>query len=227
MFKVIKLSILELLMLIFTATLLICGVVIAHIDVVWYEEVYVVEDGFVENWTVVPLLIATVFSIVHLRKSWRYSTGRFKLVWLLIPCFSFFVAGEEMSWGQRIFQIESSDFFRQNNAQGETNLHNMVVGTTKVNKLIFSQLLSVVIGSYLLVLPYFYQRNEHVRTKIDQWGIPVPQFYQTLSCLVLFISIIWIPSGKNAEILEAGITSLFLLILLFPANRHIYKPKLP
>ncbi|MGO1521818.1 MAG: hypothetical protein ACTHZ1_03640 [Sphingobacterium sp.] len=116
MFKVIKLSILELLMLIFTATLLICGVVIAHIDVVWYEEVYVVEDGFVENWTVVPLLIATVFSIVHLRKSWRYSTGRFKLVWLLIPCFSFFVAGEEMSWGQRIFQIESSDFFRQNNA---------------------------------------------------------------------------------------------------------------
>ena len=55
----------------------------------------------------------------------------------------FFGAGEEISWGQRIFHIESSKFFNENNSQKETNLHNMIVDGVKLNKLIFSNLLSI------------------------------------------------------------------------------------
>ena len=40
-----------------------------------------------------------------------------------------FGAGEEISWGQRIFNVESSEYFLENNAQGETNLHNMTTKT--------------------------------------------------------------------------------------------------
>lgn len=37
----------------------------------------------------------------------------------------FLIGMEEISWGQRILKIESSEFFLENNMQGETNLHNL------------------------------------------------------------------------------------------------------
>ena len=39
----------------------------------------------------------------------------------------FFVALEEISWGQRFFAVSSSEYFRLKNMQGETNVHNLIV----------------------------------------------------------------------------------------------------
>ena len=58
------------------------------------------------------------------------------------------MAGEELSWGQRIFQWETGEFFIENNAQGETNLHNLATHLFQ-NVLYFG-------GFVLLVaLPFF------------------------------------------------------------------------
>lgn len=223
MFKEIKLTVLEILILVFTGTLVASGVVIALIDIDWFENVYTVEDGFIESWTVVPLLIAAVYANVRIFKLRGKRSRLFITCLVLIALFSLFIVGEEISWGQRIFNVESSEFFQKHNAQGETNLHNMVVGGAKVNKIIFSQLLVVVLSFYLLILPFLYRKKSKVADFCDRLGIPIAQNYQIISCLLLFIAISLIPSGKNAEILEAGITGLFLLIFLFPFNRHIYK----
>ncbi|WP_437919553.1 hypothetical protein [Sphingobacterium sp. LRF_L2] len=222
MLKPVKLSIIELLTLIFTATLVSAGIVISRIDVAWFENIYAVEDGFVENWTVVPLIVATFYAVFLYSKLNKHKPWQFKVISILIACFSIFVAGEEISWGQRIFNVESSTFFLEHNAQGETNLHNMVVGDKKINKIIFSQLLTVLMAFYLLVLPVVHKKNKKWREFIDMSGIPIPQRYQIVSCLILFVSISLIPSGKNAEILEAGITTLFLLIFLFPKNAEAF-----
>lgn len=213
-----QLSLLEILLLIFTSTLVASGIVIANINTAWFEDVYAVEDGFVENWTLVPLLIACGYALYQIQIGGRDRNWRFKFLMVLIALFSFFVAGEEISWGQRIFQIESSDFFKTNNTQAETNLHNMVIGDKKVNKVIFSQLLTAVVACYLLVLPILYRKNKTTEHYVDLYGVPIAQTYQVVACLLLFASILFIPSGKNAEILEAGITTLFLLIFLFPRN---------
>ncbi|SFT14886.1 hypothetical protein [Sphingobacterium wenxiniae] len=223
MLKTIKLTIVEIVLLIFTGILVTVGVVIANIDVAWYENVYAVEDGFVENWTVVPLLVAAVYAFYLFVKIGRYKTWHFKAILLFIAFFSIFVAGEEISWGQRLFNIESSEFFKENNAQGETNLHNMVVGGKKVNKIVFSQLITVAIGAYLLVFPILYDKKTGFRRWVDRFGIPIAQRYQIVACLLLFLSILLIPTGKNAEVLEAGITTLFLLIFLFPRNWYVYR----
>ena len=223
MLKPTNLTALEVFLLVFTSTLVASGIVISNIDVTWFEDVYAVEDGFVENWTVIPLLVAAGYAAYLLFKVGQSRSWRFKMVQFLIGVFSFFVAGEEISWGQRIFDVESPDFFKANNAQGETNLHNMVIGGKKVNKLIFSQMLSVCVGLYLLIVPVLYRRKKGFMRWIDDLGIPIPRLYQSIACLLLFIAISFIPSGKNAEILEAGITTLFLLIFLFPQNMHIYK----
>src|SRR5699024_7512507 len=96
----------------------------------------------------------------------------------------------------------------------------------KVNKIVFSQMLYGSVGLYLSLFPYLYNRNKAVKKWVDRHGIPVPQWYQSLSCLILFVSILLIPHGKNAEILEVGITYLFMLILLFPRNIHLFRPAL-
>lgn len=223
MLKRINLTALEILLLIFTSTLVASGVVIANIDVNWYENVYAVEDGFVENWTVVPLLGAAGYSLYLFSTVGKDKTWYFRSILVLIAVFSLFVAGEEISWGQRLFGVESSEFFLENNAQGETNLHNMVVGGKKVNKIVFSQLLSVGMGVYLLVFPILYQKKRSFQEWIDRLGIPIAQLYQIIACILLLLSVSLIPSGKNAEVLEAGITTLFLLIFLFPRNAHAYK----
>ncbi len=45
-------------------------------------------------------------------------------IWLLMALLCFFVAGEEISWGERITGI-GSQFLRDINSQGESNIHNM------------------------------------------------------------------------------------------------------
>jgi hypothetical protein len=227
MFRPTKLSPLEILLLIFTSTIVVTGIVISQINIQWFEQVYAVEDGFVENWTLVPLVFASIYALYQVGLQGRYKTWHFRALMVFVASFSFFVAGEEISWGQRIFDVQSSEFFKEHNAQAETNLHNMVLGGKKVNKIIFSQLMTVGIGFYLLLLPLLYTSKKGVKSLVDKFGLPIAQRYQVVACLLLFGSILLIPSGKNAEILEAGITTIFLLIFLFPQNAWVFEKEVP
>lgn len=204
--------------------IVIIGIISFRIDPDWFVNVYVVEDGFIENLTVIALLTATFTALIYRIKYGAGKSALFKVVMSFIILSTFFVAGEEISWGQRVFNIQSSEFFQENNAQQETNLHNMVVGGKKVNKIIFSQMLYTSVILYLFLFPYLYYRKSALRRWVNHHGIPVPQWYQSLSCLILFISILLIPHGKNAEILEVGITHIFMLILLFPKNLEVFRP---
>ena len=53
----------------------------------------------------------------------------------LLLLFMFFVGMEEISWGQRIIGIETSDFFMEHNHQREFNLHNL--SFVRYTKMIF------------------------------------------------------------------------------------------
>lgn len=204
-------------------TLIIAGVIASFIDMHWFEDVYTHEDGFIENFTVFPLSIALVLALSYLFKLGRYRSWMFIASMLFAAVFSLFVAGEEVSWGQRIFHVESSDFFKQNNAQEETNLHNLVVGGKKVNKIVFSLLLGIAVATYLLILPVLYSFNLKVKRFIDWAGIPVPHRNHIFAAILLGILISIIQTAKNAELLEMGITSIFLLILAFPENAHVFR----
>ncbi|KAA6433252.1 hypothetical protein ACD591_06210 [Rufibacter glacialis] len=187
----------------------------AYVDKTWFEEVYTREDGFIEWLTILPLVVVIGFFLTRIRMPF---SPRFSISSLLIVSLSFFVMGEEISWGQRIFQRESSDFFQQHNAQGETNLHNLVVRGVKINKVIFSQVLTVMIAFYLLVFPTLYRKSETIRTLVNRWSVPVPRLYQVVSMVLLFAAMSLCPSGKRAELLEMGATTLFSLMVLYPYN---------
>lgn len=74
--------------------------------------------------------------------------------WLLVAMFillalvTFWMAMEEISWGQRVFKWETTGYFAENNMQSETNLHNL-------NTQLFQNVLYF--GGFLLLvaMPFF------------------------------------------------------------------------
>lgn len=183
---------------------------------------YVAEDNLVEWITVVGLLMSSAICFYRFFTLFRVKRWWFLLVTFLLGLFLFFAAGEEISWGQRIFGIESSEYFQKNNAQGETNLHNLVVNGVKINKLVFTLVLGVMMGIYLILFPLLHAKNAALRDFMDRSGIPVARLYQIIAFGLAAGLTTLIPHGKNAELLECGASLLFFLIIRFPVNNYVF-----
>jgi len=94
----------------------------------------VVEDGAIESLTAAFLLL-TAATTHHLALGYRRFGRRGLATALWLGAAAFFVAGmEEISWGQRLFGIETPVAIAENNMQGELNLHNhpLFHGTNEV-----------------------------------------------------------------------------------------------
>jgi hypothetical protein len=186
--------------------------------------IYVEEDGTVEWLTVLGLILACGVCVgrffrLFKKRNWWFLTIVFGLALLM-----FFGAGEEISWGQRILGIKSSAFFEHNNSQHETNFHNLIVDGIKVNKLIFSTLLSIFLGVYLLIFPILYEKNRKIALFFNRSAVPIPRLYQIISFVLLFIITSLLQHEKRAELLECGTALLFFLIIRYPKNTEAFDP---
>jgi len=219
-FNKLEMSILSLVFL-----LVLTGLVLSNLNETFFEEQYVVEDGPIEWLTVIGLLFGAGVSFTRAKRLYKIRGFLFSLFTISLGILMIVAAGEEISWGQRIFGIESSDFFKENNAQGETNIHNMVINGVKINLLVFSLLLISCLVVYMVVIPYFYRKNRKFRFFFDNKGIILPKNYQTISVLLVFAITELIPHGKRAELLEFGAVFIFLLIVFYPLNTHIFNKK--
>ncbi len=167
---------------------MLTGVVLFYIDLPTFST-FIDEDGIAEWVTVIALVGCAVISITRffqLRKQKKKLFLTFLLITALVLLFG---AGEELSWGQRLFNIQSSDFFKEHNTQKEINIHNLVFGGLKLNKLIFSLLLTVCICLFLFVLPILYRKSEKIKHFVELFAVPVPRNYQIVSYILLFIVI--------------------------------------
>jgi predicted membrane metal-binding protein len=185
---------------------------------------FIDEDGIAEWLTVIGLLACTVVCITRFIRL-RNQKKKLFLIFLLLAALVFlFGAGEELSWGQRLFNIESSKFFVEHNTQQEINIHNLVFGKLRLNKLIFSLLLSICICLYLFVLPVLYRKSKKIKQLTDNLAGPVPRNYQIFAYILLFIIIGIITDSRKWELLEMGGALLFLAIFLNPLNVDIFQP---
>lgn len=108
---------------------------------------YTGEDQFAEIMQVVFYLTAFVFNILVIKQLWSSGEKLLASLYGFVLIGLFFMLGEELSWGQRIFGWETSEKLAAINKQEETNLHNIHgVGAT-------FKWLQMVIGAYGTFLP--------------------------------------------------------------------------
>ena len=203
--------------------LVLFGLYLGITDETYFDTKFAQEDGPVEWGTTIMLFGIFILSLYRLltmgakkKIFWRIGTFIFALLF-------FFAAGEEISWGQRIFEVESSEFFLKNNAQGETNLHNLMVGETKINKIIFSQLLFLVMFLYLIVTPILYRKQEWVKKLADNFAVPIVKWHHTIAFLVATVFVALNPSDRKWEVYELTFGVIFLLVFISPLNRSIFE----
>ena len=70
------------------------------------------------------LLVFNMFVSGFLAKFFYSKNKLLSVIFMILTLGFFFVAGEEISWGQRIFGIETPEEYAKLNTQGETTLHN-------------------------------------------------------------------------------------------------------
>jgi len=206
----------------FLLIVFVLGLYFGFTDENYFNSVFTVEDGLIEYLTAIMLIgisVLCLYRLFTLAKSkkafWIIGTALFAILFI-------FGAGEEISWGQRIFGVESSDFFKENNAQGETNLHNMVVGGKKVNKLIFSQLLTLVLVIYLIICPILYRKANWFKDLANRFAVPIPKWPHTIAFLISTAAVLSIPSDRKWEVYELAFGVIFLLIFINPHNHSVF-----
>ena len=139
--------------------IIIGGAIFSHIDLRSFEDHMVREDGPVEWLTVVALLMGSILCLYRAYILKPFRPAFFRLCLFGMAAIFFFGFGEEISWGQRIFGIESPKFFKTYNSQQETNLHNLIIGEFKTNRVIFGTGLGIMVATYFLIIPYFYRKK--------------------------------------------------------------------
>ena len=183
----------------------------------WYH-IMIQEDGLVEYLTAFILLVISLLVFVKVLKI-KTSRGYAWLMFnLLMALGLFFGFGEEISWGQRIFNIESSDYFLENNLQKETNIHNLIVGDVKLNKWVFTYGLAIVFSVYFFLSLLLYQKNSLIKQLVDNLGIPIPKLMYSILFVSLSLVIFLIADDKKWELWECYFATMLLMIFLDPFN---------
>ncbi|UOV00071.1 hypothetical protein MUU74_08960 [Chryseobacterium daecheongense] len=223
-----NLSVLEKIIAVVLLLTVIYAIYVFFTDSSFFDRL-VEEDGFYENLTSIFLFFTSFTLLFKFFKYQKYYGGLWKVGVLLMALGMFFGGGEEISWGQRIFNVQSSEFFKENNAQQETNLHNMVVGDVKLNKLIFSNLMSICFGIYFLVLPILWNRSAKMKKLIDTFGISVARpIHLYIFVAITILILVPINHSRKWEIWEYAFALIMFLIVYNPLNiKEIFSKENP
>ena len=165
------------------------------------------EDGVIEWATTLLYLIATVVFLVAAR---RFG---FRNVWLLgLGLMCFFVAGEEISWGQRVIGVDTPEAIGSRNVQDELNLHN-IEGVHQNIRMVGAGIVSLL----FFVIPITDAVMPSLRRLYTRWRVPIFPAWFILTPLIalLFMVVPRLGGGLVFELDEFGEILLSLAFLVY------------
>lgn len=155
------------------------------------------EDGPVE-WLTVGLFGAAAVS--RLGAAWRSR----RVFDGLVGLFCLFVAGEEISWGQRLLGFTPPDWFLESNFQQEANLHNFAAVFGRPGTV-----LAVLLAAYGVALPLA-ARWRGIRPLMARLGATAPPAGAAPWFAVAAVLLVAYPVEFTGEWTEALAGALFL-----------------
>jgi hypothetical protein len=109
----------------------------------WYYRFLTIEDGPIETLTALIYLTSCVIALSVGRQLYHRGQWLSSIMYFFLSIGFLLICMEEISWGQRLFDLSTPEFFRTHNYQKEINLHNL--------SFTYNYLLH---GSYILVGGY-------------------------------------------------------------------------
>lgn len=164
------------------------------------------EDGPAEWATFLAFALAGGFGVHALLK--RRVSGLAKLALIAVVGFCIFVAGEEISWGQRALGFRPPALFLEHNFQQESNLHNLLKGILDTRWMVF-----MVAALYGVFAPYL----AHVTRWPRELAAP-------LACLPWFALVAWLefayPYELVGELAELALGLAFCWDVIARCDEH-------
>jgi hypothetical protein len=191
------------------------------------------EDGVFETTGAAFFLLASLCFFVIFFKN-RKSTGLMlkKSAFLLLACAFLFAFLEEISYGQRIFNISTPQAIQDVNMQNEINIHNLKIfhGKTITGErkgtlalfLNFDRIFSFFWFSFCCLLPFLYKFNSEARDFLNKKQFPiVPLSLGLIFFLNYSLAELVSPSmnpillNPHIEIKETNFAFLFFIVSIF------------
>ncbi len=147
---------------------LLAGLILAFFYYLHYYQpvayvFFISEDSWSEYATFLLFLFSTLILLRTLIKDREFrKPGHF-----LFALATFLITMEEISWGQRIFNLPTPGFLQNLNTQNEISFHN--IAQSKQYYPYIGTLL--ILGS--MVLPILTKLSTHLRNFCGRWGIPI------------------------------------------------------
>jgi len=181
---------------------------------------YCVEDGPVETLQAAIYLACSAAFLLASRKS----RGAARFVQLALVVLTFLAAGEEISWGQRIFGFATPSLWARLNVQNETNIHNLV-GIVEVYRMVGT----AVSAMLFIVLPLLASFSQTLRERLSFEGLPAYPAAATavpLSAMLMLAlpRLIWSPISQFGHLIfnfdEVGELYLAATFLVLGLRHH-------
>ena len=194
-------------------------------------EYFTGEDGLVENIQVVLYAAALVMSFRVARRLRAADEKGIAAMYLLLGVGFFFLVGEEVSWGQRVFGWITPETLREINRQQEINLHNLY-STDMVFKWV-----QLLVGAYGAFLPFLVPRMKLWARYRDKMAFLVPPPSLALYFFFMFVwrvyrnlvpppqSLYFFVSEFN-EVLELILAAAFFLFLAYQLRRMRWRQRM-
>lgn len=194
------------------------------------------EDSVLENLQIILLLVCSILSILISKK--YFKNKKYFLGFLYVVVFIFFVfwSFEEISWGQRIFEIETPKFMVDYNIQNEITIHNLRLLQGTYNYIHLAYLILSSLGLLSSFIFFKKRENPTLQFLYPDWHLsiyflPCFTFYFYWEFLreplgmekdILFFKEDYFFTARDQEPAELFLIMGILLLLIIYRNRQSY-----
>lgn len=160
---------------------LLCMVYFKSISPSFYKKL-IIEDGPVEYATAAVYSIAFILGVGLTRRLQQKRHTWWAGFYFLASLAFLLIALEEVSWGQRLFELETPEILRQTNLQGEIGVHNLSGFRLLLHP---AYILIGFVGAFGYLVLFWFGVPPHVRDRL----LPRPQlFLYFLPCCLFYLA---------------------------------------
>ena len=179
---------------------------------------YIIKEDSIVEWLTFAFLIVAGFLSFIIASGIRKSHHYFHWFFILFFGFNLLAGLEEISWGQRVFDVETTGVFHEYSDQNEMNLHNTFQGLFHIKTKHIALLVLLIYGS---LLPGIMRNRNPQYGKMPLRQFIIPPMFLRGGFTIAAILMLDFQTGHEEEIGEFFFSICFFIMMLW--NLKLFK----